>query len=129
MQTYEKHLGRVNTLARVAENVTELQFEFWFQVLETINKSFGFVIALQMNGLLIKLLAEEAINPYQILVIFILILMSMILARIKEHWALKMKEQEQRVANATVQAIKELKEDVSNISELQAILPRSGFFS
>ena len=92
MQTYEKKTGQISTLSRVATNVTELQYEFWFQVLETINKSFGFVIALQMNNIVLKWLDKEEVNPYQFFVIFALIGISMIISRLREYWAFNMKE-------------------------------------
>lgn len=84
----------------VAHSVTDLQYEFWFKVLDTFNKSIGFVIALQMNGMFVKLLENEDANPFQLLVIFCLILVSMVLARISDKWASKMEERGQHMHKA-----------------------------
>lgn len=128
MQTYEKKTGQISTLSRVATNVTELQYEFWFQVLETINKSFGFVIALQMNNIVLKWLDKEEVNPYQFFVIFALIGISMIISRLREYWAFNMKEKQQQAANAIVQAVKEV-EEVMDPVEMKSLISSHSFFN
>lgn len=126
MQTYEK--VKTNTLRRVVTHVTDLQYEFWYQFLGTVNGSLAFVIALLFNNLILKVLPEEHGDVYQLLIVFALIGVSIIISRVKENWAFNIKERQQKAVDTTMRVVKDTSDLLDNASEMGVLLSKHNHF-